>query len=212
MLGTRPDLAYAVGVLGQHAATPGEEHQRALDRVFWYLQATKDWHLVFQQGTPEGLSLTGFMDADWANELSDRSSTSGYTYKLAGGAISWSSKKQSSIALSSTEAEYIAGAHAAKEAIWLRRLLSKLGLPDHDPTTLRMDNQSAIAIAKNPQFHDRTKHIEVRYHFLRHKIEEEEIELDYVPTNEQVANILTKGLNREKHTRFSKEMGLCHLV
>jgi hypothetical protein len=195
MLGTHPNLAYAVGVLGRHAATPGEEHQQALDWVFRYLQATKDWCLVFQRGTPEGLSLTGFVDADWANELSDRSSTSGYTYKLTGGAISWSSKKQSSIALSSTEAEYIAGVHAAKEAIWLRRLLSELRLPDHDPTTLRMDNQSAIAIAKNPQFHDRTKHIEVRYHFLHHKIEEEEIKLDYIPINEQVADVLTKGLN-----------------
>jgi hypothetical protein len=212
MLGTRPDLAYAVGALGRHAANPGEDHQRALDRVFRYLQATKDWRLTYQRGTPGGHTLTGFVDADWANDLSDRSSTSGYVYKLTGRAISWSSKKQSSIALSSTEAEYIASAHAAKEVVWLRRLLAELGLSIDDPTVLHMDSQSAIAIAKNPQFHDRTKHIEVRHHFLRRKVEDEEIELNYVSTNEQVADALTKGLNREKHSKFAKEMGLSRLV
>ena len=154
MLGTRPDLAYAVGALRQHAANPGEEHQRALDRVFRYLEGTKDWHLVYQRGVGDELTLGGFVDADWANELSDCSSTSGYVYNLGGGAISWSSKKQTSIALSSTEAEYIAGAHTTKEVIWLRRLLTELGLHIDGPTTLLMDNQSAMKIVKNPQFHD----------------------------------------------------------
>jgi len=99
----RPDLAYAMGALGRHAAaTPREEHQRALDWVFRYLQATKDWRLVFQRGTPDGLTLTGFVDANWANNLSDCKSTSGYVYKLTGGASSLSSKKQSSVTLSST--------------------------------------------------------------------------------------------------------------
>jgi len=99
------------------------------------------------------------------------------------------------IALLSTEAKYIMGAHATKEAIWLRQLLAELGLPDDDPTILQMDSQSAIAIAKNPQFHNRTKYIEVCHHFLCRQVEEEKIELDYVPTNDQVADTLTKGLN-----------------
>jgi hypothetical protein len=208
MLGTRPDLAYAIGALGRHAATPGEEHMQALDRVFRYLKATKDWTLTYQRGAPEGLTLTGYSDADWANDLGDRKSTSGYVFKLAGGAISWSSKKQPSVALSSTEAEYIAGAHAAKELVWLRRLLDEVGMPCDDPTTLRMDNQSAMAIAKNPQFHDRTKHIEVRYHYLHDKVEAEELDLEYIPTGEQVADVLTKALNQEKHTGFMKDMGV----
>jgi hypothetical protein len=105
--------------------------------------------------------LTRYTDADWANDLADRKSTSGYVFKLAGGVISWSSKKQPSIALLSTKAKYIAGAHMAKEVVWLQHLFSKVGLPDNGPTTLYMDNQSAIAIAKNPQFHDWTKHIKV---------------------------------------------------
>jgi hypothetical protein len=176
--------------------------------VFRYLRATKDWRLVYQRGAPEGLTLTGYADADWANDLGDRKSTSGYVFKLAGGAISWSSKKQPSVALSSTEAEYIAGAHAAKEIVWLQRLFGEVGLPDDGPTTLYMDDQSAIAIAKNPQFHDRTKHIEVRHHFIRDKVEQEELELEYIPTGEQVADVMTKALNREKYSAFAKEMGV----
>lgn len=117
MLGTRPDMAYTVAALGRHAACPGNEHQRALDRAFRYLRATSDWKLIFQRGTAEGTTLRGFVDADWASDVNDRKSTSGYVFMLAGGAISWSSKKQSSVALSSTEAEYIAAAHAAKEVI-----------------------------------------------------------------------------------------------
>ena len=163
---------------------------------------------MYQCGVDDELTLRGFVNADWANELSDRSSTSSYVYNLGGGAISWSLKKQTSIALSSTEAEYIAGAHAAKEVVWLRRLLTELGLHIDGPTTLLMDNQSVMKIAKNPQFHDRTKHIEVWYHYLHQKVEDQEIELEYVPTGEQVADIITKGLAGDKHSKFSKGMGV----
>ena len=143
--------------------------------------------------------------------MNDRRSTSGYVFILAGAAVSWSSKKQTSVALSSTEAEYIASAHAAKELIWLRELLAGLDLATNSPTTLLMDNQSAIAIAKNPAFHERTKHIEVRYHFLKKMVEDEKIRLEYVPTTEQTADAMTKGLSREKHELFIGQMGLRRL-
>jgi hypothetical protein len=148
------------------------------------------------------------VDADWGSDVNDRKSTSGYAFTLAGGAISWSSKKQSAVALSSTEAEYIAGAHAAKEAIWLGRLFNGLQQPSTFPIPLYIDNQSAIAIARNPEFHDRTKHIDIRYHFLRHKVESGELVLDYLPTADQPADILTKGLAREKHDKFAEALGL----
>ena len=150
MLYTCPDLAYAVGALGQHTATPGEDHQWALDCIFRYLKWTKDWSLVYQHGNASSHILAGYADADWANKLSDHSSTSGYVFRLSSGTISWSSKKQKSIAQSSAEAEYITGAHAVKEVIWLRLLLSEIGFLDHDMTTIFMDSQSAMAIAKNP--------------------------------------------------------------
>ena len=166
MLGTRPDLAFTVGSLGRHSAKPGVEHQHALERTLRYLRSTSDHGLVFQCGMPRGTELLGYVDADWASDVNDRKSTSGFVFMLGVAAISWGSKKQTSVALSSTEAEYIAAAHAAKEAIWLRRLLTELGENLEFSTTLFVDNQSAIAITRNPEFHDRMKHIEVWYHFL----------------------------------------------
>jgi hypothetical protein len=196
MLGTRPDMAYTVATLGRHAANPGDEHIRALDRAFRYLRATSDRHLVFQRGVQGGTRLHGYVDADWASDVNDRKSTSGFVFMLAGGAISWSSKKQPSVALLSTEAEYIAGAHAAKEAVWLTKLVREIWKDQviDAPITLYIDNQSAIAIAKNPEFHDRTKHIEVRHHFLCQQVDSNAIILKYISTNEQLADVLTKGL------------------
>ena len=152
--------------------------------------------------------LNGYVDADWASDMNDCKSTSGFVFMLAGGAVCWSSKRQASVALSSTKAEYIAAAHATKEVVWLRHLLSELGQAIDVPTHLHIDNQSAIAIAQNPEFHDRTKHSDVRYHFLQQKVDSKEILLTYLPTNDQIADALTKGLPRAKHEHFSKEMGL----
>jgi hypothetical protein len=146
MLGTCPDLAYTVAALGRHAATPGADHQRALDRAFRYLRATPSRRLVFRKGAPNGTTLHGFVDADWASDINDRKSTSGFVFMLGGAAVSWSSKKQTTVALSSTEAEYIAASNAGKEALWLRRLLTDLGIDSTQPTTLHVDNQSAIVL------------------------------------------------------------------
>jgi hypothetical protein len=208
MLGTCPDLAYAVGALGQHSANPREEHQCTLDRVFRYLRATASTSLVFCRGSPGSLTLYGYTDADWASNVNDCKSTSSFIFMLAGAAISWSSKKQASTALSSTKAEYIATMHAAKELVWLLHLLNELGQVQKSPMLLRIDNQSAMAVAKNPEFHDRTKHIEVHYHFLCQLVDKRALVLEYVPTNSQIADVLTKGLVREKHERFATEMGL----
>ena len=208
MIGSRPNLAYTVAALGRHAARPGTNHLHALNRAFRYLRGTSDLRLVYRRGTPGGTTLQGFVDADWASDINDRKSTSGFVFVLAGAAISWTSKKQPVIALSSTEAEYIATAHAAKEAVWLRQLLTELGLNLTHPTTLHVDNQSAIAIARNPEFHDRTKHIEVRHHFLRQLVDEGHVSPKYLPMGDQIADVLTKGLSRKKHEKFSQAMGL----
>ena len=194
MLGTRPDLVYTIAALGRHSACPGIEHQRALDCAFCYIRATSDWKLVYQQDNPNGTILKGFVNADWASNVNNCKSTSGFVFMLAGGTISWGLKKQNTVALSSTEAKYIAATHAAKEVVWLRRLLLELKQKVEGPTILTMDNQSAITIARNPEFHDHSKHIEIWHHFLRQKIEEGELGLEYTPTGDQVADILTKGL------------------
>jgi hypothetical protein len=127
---------------------------------------------------------------------------------LAGAAVSWSSKKQTLVALSSTEAKYISGVHTMKELIWLRQLLAGLSFATNSPTTLLIDNQSAITITKNPAHHKHTKHIKVCYHFLKKKVEEKEIKLKYVLTTEQPADTMTKGLSHKKHELFVGQMGL----
>ena len=207
MIGTRPDLAHAVGVLSQFSANPGIAHWTALKRVFRYLRGNGDVSIVFD-GKEGKAALTGYVDADWAADKNDRRSITGYIFLLCGGAISWSSKKQSSTAQSSTEAEYMAGTHAAKEVAWLRTFLSEIGHTQDSPTSLYIDNQSAIALAKNPEFHNRTKHIAVHYHFICEKIKDGELAPIYVPTGEQTADILTKGLPKVKFVDFVRQMGL----
>jgi hypothetical protein len=209
MLGTQPDLGYAIAALGHHTANPGLDHQRTLKCVFRYLKATSNQQLIFGHGVLNGSTLLGYTDTDWASDVNNHKLTLGYVFTLAGAAASWSSKKQTSIALSSTEAEYVARAHATKEAIWLRQLLSELRLDVSSPTVLHINNQSAIAIARNPEFHDSTKHIDVHYHFLQQVVEDKLIQLAYTPTGEQAADILTKGLPPASHIKFREAMGIC---
>jgi len=155
------------------------------------------------------MSLLGYVDVDQAGDVNDCRSISGYTFVTAGAAISWSSKKQPSVALLSTEAEYMAAAAATKEATWLKLLFSEIEPSlSRMPVKLLIDKQSAMSLAKNATFHDRTKHIAICHHYIREKVDKGEIVLEYLPTAEQVADILTKPLSREKHIRFIEGMGL----
>jgi hypothetical protein len=206
MIGTRPDLAHAVGVLSQHCANPGEEHQRAVKRVLRYLKETTHQKIVYKK--MGDTKFIGYVDTDWGADKNDCRSITGYVFLLGGAAISWSSKKQSSTAQSSTEAEYMAAAHAGKEALWLRNFAQEIGIAQDSPMPLYVDNQSAIALSKNPESHSRMKHIGVRYHFIRDHVESGEIELLYVPTGNQIADVLTKGLTKIKLDKFVSGMGL----
>ena len=138
----------------------------------------------------------------------DRKSISGHCFTFGAGVVSWSSKKQSSVALSSTEAEYMALAHATKEAIWVKQLLSELWAHGSGPYVINVDNQSCIALAKNPEFHARSKHIDIQYHFIREKVEEGLVELVFCPTKLMVADVLTKPVSREKHMWCTEAMGI----
>jgi hypothetical protein len=211
MLGTHPNLGYAITALSHHTTNPGPDHQHALECIFWYLQATSNQQLVFRQGSLGSSMLFRYADADWASDINDHKSMSGYMFKLAGTAVSWSSKKQTSVTLSSMKVEYISGAHTAKEAIWLRQLPSKLSLNTSSLIILHIDNQSTITIAKNPEFHNQMKHIDVCYHFLQQVIKSRTVELQYSPTGDQVANTLTKGLPPVSFNKFQDTMGICHL-
>jgi Reverse transcriptase (RNA-dependent DNA polymerase)/gag-polypeptide of LTR copia-type len=203
-LGTRPDIAFAVSALAQFSENPGIAHWEAVKRVFRYLKGTRDYVLTY--GT-EKTGLIGYSDAD-GNSQEHRRAISGYAYLIDGGAVSWTSKKQELVTLSTTESEYVATTHAAKEGIWLHRLISELFRPLTDPTSLLCDNQSAIALSKDGSFHARTKHIDIRYHFIRYVIEEGSIELIYCPTDDMAADILTKPLPAPRILSLAKALGL----
>ena len=149
-------------------------------------------------------ALTGYSDADWAGDLDDRHSTSGNLFIMAGATISWTSKKQATVALSTAEAEYIALNTATQEAIWLQRLLADLSDIQYKPTIIMGDNQGSIAIARNPVFHSRTKHIDIRHHFIREAIQDGVIDLRFCPTNEMIADVLTKPLSRNRFEQLRR--------
>ena len=203
-LGTRPDIAYAVGIVSKFNQSPGQAHWTAVKRIFAYLGGTRDLKLMYGD---KGHELVGYSDADGSMH-EERRAISGYAFLIDGGAVSWSSKKQEVVALSTTEAEYVALTHATKEAMWLRTFVGGiLGRPA-TPTTLHGDNQSAIALTKDHQYHARTKHIDIRFHFIRWVIQEGHMKLVYCPTDDMIADTLTKALPSPKVKHFARELGL----
>ena len=205
--GTRPDIAFAVMKLAQQMQNPGPAHWEALKRVIRYLKHTRELWLVWGD-TRDGLQ--GFSDADWGSSTDFRHSVSGYVFTLGSGAISWSAKKQNVVALSSTEAEYIALAHATKEAFWLRYMFSDLVDSDvlNYPVLINCDNRSAIALAKDNTYHPRTKHIDIRFHFIREAVEDAKIKLAYCPTEDMPADLFTKALARPRLEHLQARFGL----
>jgi hypothetical protein len=176
---------------------------RAL-RVLKYLKGTINYKITYT--SDKSRTLFGYSDSDWAGDFGNRRSTSGYVFMLAGAAISWSSKRQNVVALSSAEAEYIALTHAAQEAIYLRGLLEDLRSQPDRSTLIYSDNQSCIRIATNQVTSNRTKHIATKFHFIRDKIEAQEINLEYLPSEEMTADALTKAVGANIVTRTNLVM------
>jgi hypothetical protein len=210
MLGTRPDLAYAVSSLSQYCSGPTKQHMGAAKRVLRYLSGTRNFSLKYDKHNQENTPI-GYSDSDWAGDA-DRRSTGGFVYKLAGGAISWKSKKQTSVALSTLEAEYMAASEAAKEAIWIKRLVKNLRLDNLQKLTpsplIYIDNLGCIQNIQNPRHHERTKHIDIRYHFVRELVENKSIEIQHISSEENTADILTKALPRDAHEHHVRGLGL----
>jgi hypothetical protein len=203
-MGTRPDIAFATSTVAQFCENPGWVHWEAVKRIYKYLLGTKKLELTYG-GEQRG--LVGYVDADGASQ-EHRRAISGYVFMIDGGAISWSSKKQELVTLSTTEAEYVAQTHAAKEAIWFRQLLTQLFDSIDTPTTLFSDSKSAIALAEDGHYHARTKHIDIRYHFIRYVIDAGTIKLVYCSTDDMTADTLTKALPSVKAKHFAKALGL----
>ncbi|KAA3467808.1 Retrovirus-related Pol polyprotein from transposon TNT 1-94 [Gossypium australe] len=192
---TRPDIMYSVSQVSHFVENPKELRFAAIKRIIHCLKGTCEFGLFYQRNG--GNDLIGYTDNDYANNVEDRKSTSGYVFRLSEATISWSSKKQPVVSLSTTEAEFIAISASSCQAVWLRRILEAVGRNQTSPRVIYCDNSSAIKLSKNPTMHGISKHIDVRFHFLRDLTRNETIVLQHCNSQEQVADVMTKPLKLE---------------
>jgi hypothetical protein len=209
---TRPDISFATSQIAKHVNQPLNLHWIKFKRILRYLRGTIDLALVYSKFNDNNErssvnNIIGYSDASYAPFKEDRKSIGAYIFMFNNGAVSWSSKKQSIVALSSCEAEYIALSECAKESQWLKNLHSELNNIIY-PIILYEDNQGAMKIAENNMFSKRTKHIDIRYHYIRELVQNNQIILNYCPTEEMIADTLTKGLMKNKFAKLRNEMGL----
>lgn len=201
---TRPDIAYAVSYLSQFNNHYNINCYNYAKRILRYLICTKDYCLKYSNSDND---LQGYVDSDWASDALDRKSYTGFCFVMSGSAISWQSRKQSTVSLSSTESEYTALSEASREAVYLRNLLHEITGKLY-AINLYCDNQSALKLASSHQSHSRSKHIDVRHHYIRDVVKNNYVKIDYVPSEEMPADLLTKGLCSVKHYKFMHMLGL----
>ena len=209
MVMSRPDIAYAVGQVAKYCQNPGPAHWNAVKRILSYLAGTANYGLCYN--SDEKNTAIGYTDADNAGDTKTRRSISGFVFLLHGGPVSWASRQQSCTSLSTTEAEFVAASEASKEAVWLIHLLEEIKEERKIQLPLRCDNQSAIRLVCNPEFHQRTKHIDVKYHFIREQQEAGKIMIKYVPTQDQLADIFTKPLAGPSFSDLRERIGIKEL-
>ncbi|XP_031249592.1 secreted RxLR effector protein 161-like [Pistacia vera] len=189
---SRPDIAFVVNKLSQFLQQPTVNHWTACKRVLRYVKGTLNHGLLFTK--KEHFPLEAYADADWASDVNDRRSTSGYAVFIGGNLVQWSSKKQKLVSLSSTEAEYRSLSQVSTELVWIINLFEEIGLVLNNCPVLWCDNMSAGALSSNPVFHARTKHIEIDVHYVRDLVANKSLSVQYVASEYQVADILTKAL------------------
>lgn len=209
LVNTRPDIACAVGYVSRFMEWPTTEHLNAVKRILRYIAGTID-HGCHYKPEDKKLKLLGYNDANMGGDIDTRRSTTGVLFFLGSSLVSWQSQKQKVVALSSCEAEYIAGATTACQDVWLCKcqLLAELKDEQCEAVLLKMDNQSAIALSKNPVFHDRSKHIDVRFHFIRKCMEDGKMDIRHVRTGEQLADVLTKPLACDRFCEMRCRLGI----
>lgn len=206
---TRPDLSFAVGYVSRFMEEPTVEHMAAVKHILRYIRGTLNLGCRYRKS--EKPQLLGFCDSDLAGDIDDRKSTTGVLFYYGNNPVTWVSQKQKIVAQSSCEAEYVAAASAASQGVWLARLLGELLDQEPSKWVLKVDNQSAIALCKNPVFHERSKHIDIRYHYVRDCVEERKLVVEHVRTDDQHADILTKALPKFRFQELKKKIGMLDL-
>ncbi|KAJ0515275.1 putative RNA-directed DNA polymerase [Helianthus annuus] len=206
LINTRPDLSYSVGALSKYLQNPKESHYAALKQVLRYLKGTVSHGLKYNRGG-DG-KLVGYSDSSHGTDLDDRRGTTGMVFYYAGKLITWASQKQQTVALSSCEAEFLAATSAACQGLWLRSLISELSGEKAQKVKLLVDNESAIALMKNSVFHGRSKHIDIKFHFIRECVERDQIGVEHVSGDLQKADMLTKALAKIKFAEMRELVGV----
>lgn len=198
---TRPDIAFAASTLSRFCNDPGRTHWLLAKHVLRYLKGTKRYGINYIKNSED---VTAYTNSDWAGDVDDRKSCTGNIIILANGPISWKSKKQGSVALSTMEAEYAALAEISREIIYIKRLLTHMGFEKFVKDTIRVycNNQSAIELSKNAVFHKRSKHVDISFHFIRELVEKRDIVVKYLRTDSMIVDILTKSLPKTKHDKY----------
>ena len=205
---TCPDICYATNTLSQFMCAQKKIQVHAIEYILRFLNGTIGMGINYDK---VNIKLHGYFDSDWTGSPIERKSTSGCCFSLGSGMVSWLSRKQSLVALSSIEAGYIASSVGAREAVWIRKLLANLFKRPLKPTVIHCDNQSCIKLSANPVFHNRSKHIEIPYHYIRDMVDRGVIQLKYISTNEQTTDIFTKPLAKVKLKYFREKLGMVNL-
>jgi transposase InsO family protein len=205
-LATRPDLSFSVSLLARFQSNPGIEHWNALIHVMGYIKNTLDYGLTYLRD--EEITPMAFVDADYGGCRDTRRSTSGYVFTMAGGPVAWSSKRQSTVALSTVEAEYVAMSRCAQQMIWMQAWLDEVTVEHTKPGIIKGDSRGAIALTKNTKDHGKVKHIDIRHHFIRELVQSQAISLEQIPSAENAADMFTKPLSRDNHHRLLQALNI----
>jgi len=208
---TRSDISFAVEFVSRFMEKPRHEHMAAVKHLLRYIAGTIEFGIVYPKLSGGDNNLIGYSDSDLGGDTDDRKSTTGIIFFLGDKAVAWQSQKQRVVALSSCEAEYITGAAAACQAVWLTRLLKDVMGDDPQVPQLKMDNMSAIALSKNPVLHDRSKHIDTKFHFIRECVDKGSILLEFASSQEQLADVMTKALGRSRFCELREKIGVINL-
>jgi hypothetical protein len=205
-LATRPDLSFSVSLLSRFQANPGIDHWNALMHVIGYVKNTIDFGLTYSRENV--LSPIAFVDADYGGCRDTRRSTSGYIFLMAGGAVTWSSKRQATVALSTVEAEYVAMSRCAQQMAWMQTWLDEVVVEYEKPGIIKGDSRGAIALSKNTKDHGKVKHIDIRHHYLRDLVKAGTILFEQVPSIDNLADLFTKPLSRDHHHRLLSRLNI----
>ena len=206
VIASRPDVKQVVGMVDSFQVAPRESHVQVVKRIFKYLKGTMDLGICYP--SKKSFSLKPYSNVDWAGCIDDRKSTNGGNFFLGESLVSWISKKQTSISLSTTEAEYIAIVECCTQVEWMKQTLQDINVVFKEPTIIYCDNTSAINLSNNRIQHSKSKHIPIKYHYLRDQLANKNIKIEYIPTQEQVADIFTKPLCRDGVENITKKLGV----